>query len=45
MATQRQIAAILMLASALVAVGFAVYNVWVSFNSIPYAVAKETVKA
>ena len=44
MVTQRQIAAILMLASAFVGVSFAVYNLWVSFNNTTYAVAKETVK-
>lgn len=44
MATQRQIAAMLMLASALVAVSFAAYNLWVSFNNTTYVVAKETVR-
>jgi len=44
MATQRQIAAILLLASAIVGVSFAVYNVWVSFNNTTYAVAKEGVR-
>lgn len=38
MVTQKQIAAILMLASAMVAVGFAVYNIYESFkpNSVGY---------
>ena len=44
MATQRQIAAILLLASAIVGVSFAVYNVWVCFNNTTYAVAKESVR-
>ena len=36
MVTQRQIAAILMLSSALVAVGFAIYNLHESFtNNVP----------
>ena len=33
MVTQKQVAAMLMLASSLVAVGFAVYNLWASFQN------------
>jgi hypothetical protein len=44
MPSQRQIAAILLLASAIVGVSFAVYNVWVCFNNTTLTVGKESVR-